>query len=213
MTRFNKSAALIIVDLQSDFLPGGALPVPEGDQVIPLANRLQQQFDLVVATQDWHPPNHVSFAANHKGKKPGDVIRLGETEQILWPVHCVQNTPGAQLAPNLETGRIQRVFQKGTDPAVDGYSGFYDNQQQRSTGLGEFLREQGVDEVYVLGLATDVCVLHTVLDARRLGFRTNVVVDACRGIDLNEGDVRRALEKMQQAGAQLVQSRQSREDP
>lgn len=196
--------ALILVDLQNDFLPGGALPVPEGGQVIPLANAVQQQFDLIVATQDWHPADHGSFAANHSGRKPGETIDLAGLPQILWPVHCVQHTQGAEFAPDLDTTRITRTFQKGTDPSIDSYSGFYDNGHRRSTGLGEWLREQGIDEVHILGLATDYCVRFTALDARRLGFSTILIEDACRGVNLQAGDVQRATEEMNQAGVQTI---------
>jgi nicotinamidase/pyrazinamidase len=199
-------SALVLVDLQRDFLPGGALAVPEGDRVVPLANRLARRFGLVVATQDWHPPDHVSFAANHPGRSPGDVIEIGELHQVLWPVHCVQFTPGAAFAPGLDTSRISRIFAKGTQRDVDSYSGFFDNLRRRSTGLGEFLEAQQVAQVYVLGLATDYCVRATALDARSLGFDTRLVVDACRGVELHPGDVQRALTDMQRAGVELVHS-------
>jgi nicotinamidase/pyrazinamidase len=198
--------ALILVDLQNDFLPGGALPVPEGDHVIPLANQLQERFELVVATQDWHPRNHASFAANHPSKQPGDVIELAGLRQILWPVHCVQGTRGAELVPGLKTDAIARIFQKGIDPLIDSYSGFYDNGHRRSTGLGEWLKEQGVEEVYVLGLATDYCVRFTALDARQIGFATWLIEDACRGVNLKAGDVDRAIAEMRQAGVAVVQA-------
>lgn len=198
--------ALILVDIQNDFVPGGALPVPNGNDVVPVANRLMPHFDLVVATQDWHPPDHVSFADNHAGRKVGDVIRVNGTEQVLWPVHCVQETKGAELVAELDTARIQRTFHKGTDSRVDSYSGFYDNNRVHSTGLAKFLKDAGVSDVCILGLATDVCVKFTALDARRLGFKTCVVADGCRGIDLQPGDVDRAFEEMRQAGATIVQS-------
>src|ERR1700722_16300798 len=146
--------ALILVDLQNDFLPGGALAVPRGDEVIPLVNELQTHFNLVVAAQDWHPANHASFAANHPGRKPGDVVTIKGRKQTLWPVHCVQNTEGAKLAPNLRLTRINRVFTKGTDPEIDSYSAFFDNGHLKSTGLGTFLKARRILEVYVLGLAT-----------------------------------------------------------
>jgi len=198
---------LIIVDVQRDFCPGGALPVPEGNQVVPVINRLMRRFDRVVATQDWHPPGHLSFAANHPGKKPGDVILLGGLEQVLWPVHCVQHTPGADFHPELDRSRIHRVFQKGTDPEIDSYSGFFDNGRRRSTGLEQYLRGEGVEEVYICGLATDYCVRWTALDAVRLGFTTYVIEDACRGVNLRPGDVAAALDQMRQAGVQLISSR------
>jgi nicotinamidase/pyrazinamidase len=198
--------ALIIVDLQNDFLPGGALPVPRGDEVIPLANELQPRFDLVVATQDWHPPDHGSFAANHKGKKPGDRIILDGTEQILWPVHCVQNTQGAEFAPAFDTNRIARVFHKGIDPLIDSYSTFFDNAHRRHTGLADYLKERSIDDIYLLGLALDYCVKYSALDARQLGLNTRVIVDGCRGIELEPGDIGRALDEMKRAGAVLLKS-------
>lgn len=200
------SSALILVDLQNDFLPGGALPVPRGNEVIPLANALAKRFDLVVATQDWHPPRHGSFAATHEGRKPGDVIDLNGLPQVLWPVHCVQHTRGAAFAAELDQGRIARVFQKGIDPRVDSYSGFYDNGQRNATGLGGYLTAVGVTDVYICGLATDYCVKATALDAVKLGFRALVVEDACRGVDLTPGDVIFAVEEMKRAGVHLVRS-------
>jgi len=197
---------LLLVDLQNDFLPGGALPVPEGDAVIPVVNRLQPHFDLVVATQDWHPPDHGSFAANHPGRKVGEVVDLDGLPQILWPVHCVQFTRGAEFAPGLDTGRIAHVVRKGTDPRIDSYSGFFDNGKRRSTGLADFLRQQGVSELYVAGLATDYCVKATALDAVQLGFPTWLIVDGCRGVNLQPGDVDRALDEMARAGVRLVRS-------
>jgi nicotinamidase/pyrazinamidase len=196
--------ALIMVDLQNDFLPGGALPVPRGDEVVGLANELKRDFPLVLATQDWHPPNHGSFAANHREKKPGDRIVLDGIEQILWPVHCVANTAGADFAPALDRSGIAQIFRKGTDPRIDSYSAFFDNAHRRSTGLGEYLREQAVSEIYLLGLALDYCVKFSVLDARQLGFNTHVIVAACRGINLQPTDVDDALDEMKCAGAKLL---------
>jgi nicotinamidase/pyrazinamidase len=200
--------ALIIVDLQNDFLPGGALPVPRGDEVIPLANELQQRFELVVATQDWHPPDHGSFAANHPGKKPGDRIILDGITQILWPVHCVQNTHGAEFTPSVDTSRIACVFHKGIDPRIDSYSTFFDNAHRRATGLGEYLKERSTKDVYLLGLALDYCVKYSALDARQLGFDTYIILDGCRGIGLEPGDLDRALDEMKRAGAIFLESRE-----
>jgi nicotinamidase/pyrazinamidase len=198
--------ALIIVDLQNDFLPGGALSVPHGDEVIPIANELQQRFALVLATQDWHPPDHGSFAPNHPGKKPGDRIILDGIEQILWPVHCVQDTHGAEFAPSFDTNRIARIFHKGIDPRIDSYSTFFDNAHRRSTGLGEYLNERSVKNVYLLGLALDYCVKYSALDARQLGFSTHIIVDACRGIGLEPGDLDHALDEMKRTGTILLES-------
>ena len=196
--------ALILVDLQNDFLPTGALPVPDGEQVIPLANQIQQHFDLVVATQDWHPSNHASFAASHPLKVPGDRIELNGLQQTLCPVHCVQNTAGAAFAPGLDISRVRKIFRKGTDLGIDSYSGFFDNGHRKSTGLDVYLKQAGVTETYVLGLATDYCVKFTALDAKELGFATYVLADACRGVDLQAGDVAAALHDMKAAGVQII---------
>lgn len=198
--------ALIIVDLQNDFLPGGALPVPSGDEVIPLANKLQRHFDLILATKDWHPPNHGSFAANHPGKKPGDRIILDGIEQILWPVHCVQNTDGAEFAPSFDRSRIAHVFHKGIERNIDSYSTFFDNAHRRHTGLAHYLEKRGIKDVYLLGLALDYCVKYSALDAHELGLNTNVILDGCRGIELESGDIDQALEEMKGAGATILKS-------
>jgi nicotinamidase/pyrazinamidase len=198
--------ALILVDLQNDFLPGGALPVPHGDEVIPLTNELQQRFDLVVATKDWHPPDHGSFATNHPGKEPGDRIILDGIEQILWPVHCVQNTHGAEFSPSFDTSRIAHVFHKGVERNIDSYSTFFDNAHRRHTGLAHYLEKRGIKEIYLMGLALDYCVKYSALDARQLGLNTHVILDGCRGIDLEQGDIDRALDEMKRVGAVLMQS-------
>jgi nicotinamidase/pyrazinamidase len=199
--------ALILTDLQNDFVPGGALPVPQGHEVVPLANRLQPHFDLVVATQDWHPANHGSFAANHPGKKPGDRIVLNGLEQILWPAHCVQHTKGSEFVADLDLSRVDRIFYKGTDPNIDSYSAFFDNAHLKATGLGNYLIEKGATNLYLLGLATDYCVKFSALDAQSLGFHTYVIEDACRGINLRPGDVDRAVADMKSAGITVLQSR------
>ena len=199
--------ALILVDIQNDFVPGGALQVAEGDQVVPVANRLMPMFDLVVATQDWHPADHLSFASQHPDKKAGNMIKLHGQNQILWPDHCVQNTFGAELVAGLDKNRIDRVFTKGTNRQVDSYSGFFDNDYRQATGLGEFLKQKGVTDVSILGLATDYCVKFTALDARQLSFKTFVIEDGCRGVNLNPSDVSKALEQMQRAGVKIVQSK------
>jgi len=198
--------ALIIVDLQNDFLPGGALPVPHGDEVIPVANEMQQKFELVLATQDWHPPDHGSFAANHPGKKPGDHIMLDGIEQILWPVHCVQNTRGAEFAPAFDTSRIAHVFHKGVEQNIDSYSTFFDNAHRRHTGLADYLKKRSIKDIYLMGLALDYCVKYSVLDARQLRLSTHVILDGCRGIELERGDIDRALDEMKRAGAVLLKS-------
>lgn len=196
--------ALLLVDLQNDFLPGGALAVRDGDAVVPVANALMDRADLVVATQDWHPPGHESFASQHPGGAPGQVIGLHGLDQVLWPDHCVQGTAGADFAPGLHTHRIARVFQKGTDPTVDSYSGFFDNGRRHDTGLSAWLRAQGVTQLTVMGLATDYCVKFTVLDALAEGFAVTVVRDGVRAVDLAPGDGATALNEMSASGAILA---------
>lgn len=198
--------ALVVVDVQNDFLPGGPLPAPAADEVVPVINRLMPAFVLVVAAQDWHPRDHGSFAANHPGRKPGDVIDLDGLPQILWPVHCVQETPGAAFAPGLNVQRFERVFRKGTNPRVDSYGAFFDNGRRQDTGLCDFLRQHGVDQIFVAGLTTDYCVKCTALDARSLGFRTTVVLDGCRGVNVQPGDVERSIEEMKAAGVGIMDS-------
>src|SRR5438067_64672 len=202
----NPMKTLLLVDIQNDFLPGGALPVPDGDAIIPVVNALIPRFDLVLATQDWHPREHGSFATNHPGKKPGDVIELHGLRQILWPVHCVQNTSGACFAPGLDTRRIEHIFQKGTDATVDSYSGFFDNGHRHSTGLSEWLRERDVREIFIAGLATDYCVKFTALDAVDAGFRVHLGADACRGVNLQPRDVEAALDEMRTRGVEITSS-------
>lgn len=196
--------ALILVDIQNDFLPGGALAVGRGHEVVPVANAVMPAFDLVVATMDWHPPDHVSFASRFPGQEIGKPIRIGDTLQILWPDHCVQNTHGAALADELDTSRIDRVFHKGEDRTVDSYSGFFDNERRKSTGLAEYLREQGVDEVYVMGLALEYCVKATAMDAREQGFATRLIRDGTRGVELRFGDGDQAVAEMKAAGVEVV---------
>jgi nicotinamidase/pyrazinamidase len=198
--------ALILIDIQNDFLPGGALAVPRGDQVVPIANAMMRRFPLVIATQDWHPANHGSFAAQHPGKKPGDVIVLNGLKQILWPVHCVQGTRGAEFAASLDQTGIQHIIHKGTDPAIDSYSGLFDNGHKKETGLRDLLQRQKVTALYIMGLATDYCVKFTALDARELGYPVYLIRDGCRGVDLSPGDSERAVQEMALAGVVLTQS-------
>ncbi len=198
--------ALILVDLQNDFCPGGALAVPEGDTLIPIANMLMSKFELVIATQDWHPANHGSFAANHPWRKPGQIIELNGLKQILWPIHCVQESFGASFTNGLDITKIHKIFQKGTDKDIDSYSGFFDNGHKKDTGLGEYLKAKSITEVYVMGLATDYCVKFTSIDAHNLGFKTYLIEDASRGVNLKEGDVEKAVEEMKKLGISIIQS-------
>jgi nicotinamidase/pyrazinamidase len=176
--------SLVILDVQNDFMPGGSLEVPDGDLVVPVINRLQGCFDLVVATQDWHPRNHVSFASNHPEEQPFNKMDLYGIDQVLWPDHCVQGTAGAMFHPDLETRTISAIFRKGMDPYVDSYSGFYDNRHLISTGLSGYLKDKGVTELYFCGLAGDICVYHTIIDALEEGFSSTLIVDASRPLSL-----------------------------
>ena len=175
--------ALVIVDVQLDFLPGGALAVPNGDEIIPVINELQQYVDLVVATQDWHPAGHKSFASVHPGKKPFEMIELEGLEQVLWPNHCVQGSEGAGFAPDLNMNHVEAIFRKGMETGIDSYSGFYDNGHRKATGMGAYLKGRGVTEIWVCGLASDYCVYFTALDGLELGFKTTLIEDASRPID------------------------------
>lgn len=195
--------ALILVDLQYDFCPGGALAVAHGHETIAVANRLMPEFSTVVATQDWHPPDHKSFAVNNPGTQVGQVIEVEGQPQVMWPAHCVQGTRGAELHGNLELARITEVFRKGTDPAIDSYSGFFDNGHKKATGMGDWLRARGITDVVVLGLATDYCVKFTALDARGLGMAVTLVPDGCRAVDLTPGDGERAIDEMRRAGVSI----------
>ena len=196
--------ALLLIDIQNDFLPGGALAIPEGDQVIEVANQAMELADHVVATQDWHPAEHGSFASQHEGLEIGDQFLLDGLPQIAWPDHCVQGTHGAELAAPLPREKIRHIVRKGTDPTIDSYSGFFDNDHRRSTGLDHYLRSQGIRELTVMGLATDYCVKFTVLDALQLGYVTRVRMDGCRGVNLLPNDVAAAVEMMRIAGAEIL---------
>jgi nicotinamidase/pyrazinamidase len=198
--------ALILVDLQKDFCAGGALPVPDGDAVVPIVNRLQPHFELIVVTQDWHPREHMSFAANHPDKRPGDVIEVDGMRQVLWPMHCVQDTFGAELHADLDRSRIAKCIQKGTRRDIDSYSGFFDNGHRQATGLGDYLRSRNVRRVFICGLATDFCVKFTVLDAIALRFETMLIADACRGVNLLPHDATDAVAEMRRHGAVIIQS-------
>ena len=198
---------LVIVDIQNDFLPGGALPVRQGGEVIPVINALSPRFELVLATQDWHPSNHGSFAVNYPGRKPGQIITLAGQPQVLWPVHSVQGTPGAEISSLLDTSRVKAVFQKGVDPDIDSYSAIFDNGRRRSTGLSEYLAERNVKEIFIAGLALDYCVKFTALDAVSLGIRTWAIRDACRAVNLDPNDGERAVGEMRLVGVRVVRSK------
>lgn len=202
-----ENAALIIVDVQNDFIPGGALAVGDGEQVVPIINELQEKFTHVIATQDFHPADHGSFAANHSGKNPGTMIELAGLTQILWPVHCVQRTWGAAFHPELNREKWEAIFQKGKNPEVDSYSGFFDNARRGDTGLGDYLKSTGIERVVVCGLALDYCVKYTALDAKTLGFETILIVDATRAVNLSPEDGERAIAEMKEAGIPILTSK------
>jgi nicotinamidase/pyrazinamidase len=197
---------LILVDIQNDFCPGGALEVPDGDAVVTVANKIMSKFPLVIATQDHHPSSHRSFAVNHAGKNVYDVIDLEGLPQVLWPAHCVRGTPGAEFHPGLAVSGLTAVFPKGTDESIDSYSGFFDNGRRKATGLGDYLKSKQVAEVYVMGLATDYCVKATALDAAGLGLKTTVIEDGCRGVGLAPGDIDAAKAELRAAGVMFCQS-------
>jgi nicotinamidase/pyrazinamidase len=196
--------AFILVDIQNDFLPGGALAVPHGDEVVPVANRLMPDYELVVATLDWHPADHQSFASQHDGHSVGEVIRVDGLDQILWPDHCVQGTPGAEFAASLNIDRIDHVIHKGTDRWIDSYSGFFDNGHRKATGLADYLKGRGVAAVDVMGLATDYCVKFTALDAVELGFEVRLIVEGVRGVELKPGDCEAAIAEMHSSGVTIA---------
>ena len=192
-------SCLVVVDLQNDFMPGGALAVPHGDEVVPLINRLAERFDNVVLTQDWHPRGHISFASSHPGKKPFETIQLSYGTQVLWPDHCVQGSPGAVIHPDLNVTKAQLVIRKGHHAGIDSYSAFLEADRRTATGLAGYLRERKLEKLYLCGLATDFCVAWTALDACAAGFDTTVIEDACRAIDL-DGSLARAWTEMRAAG-------------
>lgn len=201
---FRAEKALLIIDVQNDFLPGGNLSVPRGDEIILLLNKLQEKFELIIATKDWHPKNHKSFASQHRNKNPGDTIFLNGQKQILWPDHCIQDTFGAEFPPVFNTEKIVRIFYKGTDKNIDSYSGFFDNGRKKKTGLEKYLKQKRIKDVYIAGLATDYCVKHTALDGKAAGFNVFVIEDACRGVELNKGDVEKALEEMKNQEIKII---------
>ena len=196
---------LLLVDVQNDFAPGGALAVPRGDEIVPIINQLLPIFDHVIATKDWHPKGHASFASTH-GESVGSLIELNGITQMMWPDHCVQNTSGAEFIASLQQDSIEHVILKGTQLSIDSYSGFFDNQRQQATGLEAYLRKHNYTDVYIVGLATDYCVKFTALDSVSCGFNTYVIKDACRGVNINLNDSENAFKEMENAGCKMVVS-------
>ena len=195
---------LIIVDAQNDFMPGGSLAVPDGDKIVPVINSIQNKFDLVVATQDWHPQNHVSFASNHHGKSNYEEIQVEGESQTLWPDHCVQNTDGALFHPNLQSERWEAIFRKGTDPKMDSYSAFYDNGHLKSTGLAGYLKEKGASQLFFCGLAADICVYYSIMDAFKEGFACFFIEDASKALKV--ADFELIKKEMIYLGIQIISS-------
>jgi len=196
--------ALIIVDMQNDFMPKGPLGVPHADEIIPILNHLIPKFSHVIATQDFHPANHKSFVTSHPGKNAGDIVLVQGVEQVLWPVHCVRNTRGAELVSTLEKTEIESIFYKGTDEWIDSYSAFFDNARRKSTGLYDYLVSRKITELFIAGVATDYCVLYSVIDALDLGFTVFVIKDCCRAINLSPEDEQEAYLTMQEKGAHIL---------
>lgn len=198
--------ALLVVDMQNDFCPGGSLAVEKGDLIIPVLNQLMKHFDIVVATQDWHPPDHKSFASMHAGKKPYDIIQLHGTEQVLWPDHCIQETEGAHIHKDLHGKRLSAIFRKGMDPEEDSYSGFRDNSKESITGLDGYLKVLGVKRIHLAGLATDYCVYYTAMDGLENGYEVTIIVDATSGIDVPAGSMQKKLSTFEDKSGKIVNS-------
>lgn len=198
--------ALLLIDLQNDFFQFGTLEVKEAEAIIPIVNDLMPHFDEIVATKDWHPADHKSFAANHYWRKPGQVMEWKGLEQILWPIHCVQGSFGSEFVDALDQQPISKVICKGMNVDVDSYSAFYDNGRKEKTELEAYLKQKGIEVLYIAGVATDYCVKFSVLDALSLGFETYLITDACRGVNLVEGDVEKAFSEMEAQGAKLINS-------
>ena len=196
--------ALVLVDVQNDFMPDGTLAVPKGDEIVPVINSIQSKFDLIVATQDWHPENHISFANNHLGKEEFDTIQVEGITQVLWPAHCVQDSKGADFHKDLNTAKIEAIFRKGTNPRIDSYSGFYDNAHLKSTGLSGYLKEKGITEAYFCGLATDICVYYTLKDGITEGFSSYLIEDASKPLDKEEYE--KIKKVILELGGEIIQS-------
>lgn len=200
------NSALLIIDVQNDFCPGGALEVPDGDRIIPVINRLSAYFHRVIATQDWHPIGHISFAGNHPGYGVGDTVKVDGEDQYLWPEHCVPGTKGADLHPDLDTDHVHLILRKGFREQLDSYSAFFENDRKTPTGLDDYLSGLGIDELYLVGLALDYCVYYSAISAVQLGYRCSVIQDGTKGIDAPKGNLKKALDSMYSAGVHLIQS-------
>lgn len=202
----NHTRVLVVVDVQNDFCPGGALAVNNGNKVVSKINRLMDSFKFVVATQDWHPVDHKSFASNHEDKNIYDTVEIKGVQQVLWPDHCIQGSLGADFHPDLNTDAFNIIIRKGTNKNIDSYSGFYENDRKTATGLDGIMQNHGVRRVYVAGLATDYCVFYTAMDAIDLGYAAYLITDACEGVDVPDGNIEAAMKKMKDAGVNFVTS-------
>ena len=199
-------SVLIVVDVQNDFCPGGGLAVAEGDRVVPVINELPSKFERIVATQDWHPGNHISFATNNPGSSTYDLKNINGIEQVLWPEHCIQGTKGAEFHPDLLTDSFQLIVRKGWKVGIDSYSAFIENDRKTITGLEGYLSALCTEHVFICGLATDYCVYFSALDCLSLGYKTSVVIDACRGVDSPEGNVENSIADMKAKGVRIINS-------
>lgn len=205
MNKKNK-AALLVIDVQNDFCPGGSLAVPKGDKIIPAINDLAKKFHEVIATQDWHPRNHISFASNHPGKKINEEIKVNGINQVLWPDHCIKGTKGASFHPKLDTTQFDLILRKGNNPKIDSYSAFQENDKKTITGLNGYLKNLEIKNVYIAGLALDYCVYFSAMDANELGYNTFVIKDATKGINKPEGSIEKALNRMKEKGVKIIKS-------
>ena len=203
MSNFGEDTALVLIDIQNDFCPGGALAVDKGDEIVEISNKIQEQFKIKIITQDWHPSTHKSFASNHEGKEPLSTVEMFYGQQVLWPNHCIQGTEGSKFHSKLITDSADLIIRKGFRPEIDSYSAFFENDQKTPTGLDGYLKSRGVNKIYLCGLALDFCVYFSAIDGAELGYNVNVIQDACRAIDL-DGSLEKSLNDMKSKDVKLL---------
>jgi len=203
MSNFGEDTALVLIDIQNDFCPGGALAVDQGDEIVEISNKIQEQFKIKIITQDWHPSTHKSFASNHEGKEPLSTVEMFYGQQVLWPNHCIQGTEGSKFHSKLITDSADLIIRKGFRPEIDSYSAFFENDQKTPTGLDGYLKSRGVNKIYLCGLALDFCVYFSAIDGAELGYNVNVIQDACRAIDL-DGSLEKSLNDMKSKGVKFL---------
>lgn len=203
MSNFGEDTALVLIDIQNDFCPGGALAVDKGDEIVEISNKIQEQFKIKIITQDWHPSTHKSFASNHEGKEPLSTVEMFYGQQVLWPNHCIQGTEGSKFHSKLITDSADLIIRKGFRPEIDSYSAFFENDQKTPTGLDGYLKSRGVNKIYLCGLALDFCVYFSAIDGAELGYNVNVIQDACRAIDL-DGSLEKSLNDMKSKGVKIL---------